>query len=299
MSDSHSKRQWYTYWLTLMTPSLLLSYPRLSLFMPLTLSLIAIQQRVFKLLLSRTEQLFPWKLGNRSGQHPQNPLIRMAAVKLTLMKTRTCIHTNRINDKHFCQRLWHLSAGWDDRKRKKGSRDIQLIQSRGTSSARACLRNEPDSHPRGYVTTNRMLWIGIRQDHNDICHRRCGRLAFLTALSVWSKVWGSYSEVYSLFHILQSFPRLPILNSCKQWMIYEDGTAGRAISCSYCTPRPLWIMALSVVRPRVCWALLKGRYWPAWIRLCGQPLSPLTAAAALLIFKVSLLKSPDTPLNPL
>lgn len=75
--------------------------------------------------------------------------------------------------------------------------------------------------------------------------------------------------------------RLSTLNGRKQWMIYEDATAGRAISCSYCTPRPLWIMALSVVILRVCWALLKGRYWPAWIRLCGLPLSPLTAAAAL------------------
>lgn len=136
---------------------------------------------VFKLLLSSTEQLFPWKPGNRSGQHPQNPLIRMATVKLTLMKTRTCIHTNRINDKHFWRRLRHLSAGWNDRRRREGSRDIQLIQSWATSSARARLPNEPDIHPRGYVMINRMLWI--RQGHNDICHRSCSRLAFLTALS--------------------------------------------------------------------------------------------------------------------
>ena len=77
-------------------------------------------------------------------------------------------------------------------------------------------------------------------------------------------------------------PDYPFLNGCKWWMIYKDARAARAISCSYCTPRPLWIMALSVVTLRVYWALLKGRYWPAWIRLCGPSLSPLTAAAALL-----------------
>lgn len=68
-------------------------------------------------------------------------------------------------------------------RRKKGGRDTQLIQLWATSSAHACLRNEPDIRPRGYVMTNRMLWIGIRQDHNDIYRRRCSRLSFLTALS--------------------------------------------------------------------------------------------------------------------
>lgn len=94
---------------------------------------------------------------------------------------------------------------------------------------------------------------------------------FNSSIRVRSNVWGSHSEVCSFLHILQRFPWLSILNSCKQWMIYEDATAGRAISCSYCTPRPLWIMALSVVRPRVCRALLKRLYWPPGLRLCGRP----------------------------
>ena len=60
---------------------------------------------------------------------------------------------------------------------------IQLLQSRATSSTPACLHNKPDIHHRGYIMTNRMLWIVNRQGHNDICYRRCSHLAFLTALS--------------------------------------------------------------------------------------------------------------------
>lgn len=135
--------------------------------------------------------------------------------------------------------------------------------------------------------------MGSGEQEDKIRNIRCHSVAFLR---VWSYAWGSLREVCSFSHILQSFPCLSILDSCKWWMIYEDATAGRAISCSYYTPRSPWIMAFSVVRlsllgfaekkilANMDWAVRPASY------------SILRAAAALLIFRASILKNP--PLRP-
>lgn len=47
--------------------------------------------------------------------------------------------------------------------------------------------------------TDRMLWIVIRQDHNDICHRECSRLAFLTAPSDYEVMYEAPTVRYAPF----------------------------------------------------------------------------------------------------
>lgn len=44
-----------------------------------------------------------------------------------------------------------------------------------------------------------MLWIMIRQDHNDISHRECSVLAFLTALSEYAVTYEAATVRYAPF----------------------------------------------------------------------------------------------------
>lgn len=184
---SHSKRQCHTYWLTLMIPLLLLSYLCLLLLTEPTQPLTAIQQRYNSVI--------------------HNDFIcRIHQYALPLVTWPWCKHTKRINDEPLWQSVCHVSLQ-DVRRRTQGSRDPAPAFAVKQLPFLPMSCSKPEFHPGVYIMINPMLWIVIRQDDNDICQRRWGRLAFLTALSDYDVTYEATVK-YASFSTSCSLPTI-------------------------------------------------------------------------------------------